>query len=88
MLEHDPTAWRRSILPESTANLTLSGHTHATQFKLFGWSPSSMIYSEWGGMFYEGNRAINVSTGLGAFLPFRFGVPGEVVVITLKKIRI
>lgn len=85
MLEHDPTSWRRRILPESNAQLTLSGHTHATQFKLFGWSPAAWIYTEWGGMYYEGQRAINVSTGLGAFLPFRFGVPGEVVVITLKK---
>lgn len=84
MLEHDPTSWRRKILPQSSAQLTLSGHTHATQFKLFGWSLASMIYTEWGGMYYNNERAINVSTGLGAFLPFRFGVPGEVVVITLK----
>lgn len=84
MLEHDPTSWRRKILPQSSAQLTLSGHTHATQFKLFGWSLASMIYTEWGGMYYDNERAINVSTGLGAFLPFRFGVPGEVVVITLK----
>lgn len=85
MLQHDPTSWRRKILPQSGAQLTLSGHTHAMQFCLFGWSPSSLIYSEWGGMFYEGNRAINVSTGLGGFIPFRFGVPGEIVVITLKR---
>ncbi len=83
MLEHDPTCWRRKILPQSKAQLTLSGHTHAMQFELFGWSPASLIYKEWGGMFYEGSRAINVSTGLGGFMPFRFGVPGEIVVITL-----
>lgn len=85
MLEHDPTCWRRKILPETKAQLTLSGHTHAMQFMLFGWSPASFVYSEWGGLFYEGARAINVSTGMGGFIPFRFGVPGEVVVITLKK---
>lgn len=45
MLEHDPTSWRRKILPQSSAQLTLSGHTHATQFKLFGWSLASMIYT-------------------------------------------
>lgn len=84
MLEHDPNSWRRSILPQSSADLTLSGHTHAMQFELFGWSPASLIYREWGGMFYEGERAINVSTGLGGFIPFRFGVPGEIVVITLR----
>lgn len=85
MLQHDPTCWRRKILPHSHAQLTLSGHTHAMQFELFGWSPASLVYREWGGVFYEGKRAINVSTGVGGFLPFRFGVPGEVVVITLKK---
>ncbi len=84
MLEHDPTCWQRKILPQSKAQLTLSGHTHAMQFELFGWSPASLIYKEWGGMFYEGSRAINVSTGLGGFMPFRFGVPGEIVVITLR----
>ena len=87
MLQHDPTAWRRKILPESNAQLTLSGHTHAMQFAIFGWSPIRLIYSEWGGMFYEGSRAINVSTGMGGFIPFRFGVPGEIVVITLKRIK-
>lgn len=85
MLEHDPSSWRRKILPQSTAQLTLSGHTHAMQFALWGWSPASLVYSEWGGVFTEGSRSINVSTGLGGFIPFRFGVPGEIVVITLKK---
>ena len=84
MLQHDPSSWRRTILPLCSAQLTLSGHTHATQLILFGWSPSQWLYREWGGMFYEGSRAINVSTGLGGFIPFRFGVPGEVVTITLR----
>lgn len=83
MLQHDPTCWRRKILPQSKAQLTLSGHTHAMQFELFGWSPASLIYKEWGGLYREGERAVNVSTGLGGFMPFRFGVPGEIVVITL-----
>lgn len=85
MLQHDPSCWRRKILPQSAAQLTLSGHTHGMQFVLFGWSPIAFKYREWGGMYYEGDRAINVSTGLGGFLPFRFGVPGEVVVITLHR---
>ena len=82
--EHDPTCWRRKILPRSKAQLTLSGHTHAMQFMIGNWSPASFVYKEWGGLFYEGNRAINVSTGVGGFIPFRFGVPGEIVVIDLR----
>lgn len=85
MIEHDPRSWRTNILPHSAAALTLSGHTHAMQFVVFGWSPVALMYREWGGMYYEGSRAINVSTGLGGFIPFRFGVPGEIVVITLRR---
>ena len=84
MLQHDPTSWRRTILPKSGAQLTLSGHTHAMQFSVFGWSPASLVYNEWGGMYSEGDRALNVSVGLGGFIPFRFGATGEVVVVTLK----
>lgn len=85
MLEHDPTAWRRKILPSSQAQLTLSGHTHAMQFELFGWSPSSLVYKEWGGIFFEGERAINVSKGMGGFIPFRIGASNEIVIITLRR---
>lgn len=83
MLQHDPTSWRRHILPQCKAQLTLSGHTHAGQFRIFGWSPVAAVYDEWAGMYSEGKRSLFVSTGLGGFVPFRFGVPGEVVVITL-----
>ena len=85
MLEHDPNAWRAKILPQCSAQLTLSGHTHGGQFALFGWSPVEYTYSEWFGMTYEGERAIYVSSGLGGLIPFRIGQPGEIVVITLKK---
>lgn len=85
MLQHDPSAWREKILPECHAQLTLSGHTHGGQFSLFGWSPVSLSYSEWGGTTYEGSRAIHVSTGLGGLIPFRLNMPGEIVVITLRR---
>ncbi len=84
MLQHDPTAWREKILPECKAQLTLSGHTHGGQISLFGWSPVAMKYHEWGGLYQEGSRALYVSTGLGALIPFRLGLPGEIVVITLR----
>ena len=38
-------------------------------------------------MNYEGRRALYVSTGLGALIPFRLGQPGEIVVVTLKKVK-
>ncbi len=84
MLQHDPTCWREKILPECNAQLTLSGHTHGGQIELLGWSPVAMKYHEWGGLYKEGSRALYVSTGLGALIPFRLGLPGEIVVITLR----
>ena len=88
MLSHDPTAWKAHILPVFTPDITLSGHTHGTQFSIFGWSPSSMVYDEWGGLYKMNangkNCILNVSTGIGGNFPFRFGMPREAVVITLK----
>lgn len=84
MLQHDPSCWQEKILPECNAQLTLSGHTHGGQFSLLGWSPVSMSCDEWGGWYYEGSRALFVSTGLAGLIPFRINLPGEIAVITLK----
>ncbi len=85
MLQHDPTAWKRQVLPETNASLTLSGHTHAGQFKIFGWSPVSIIYNEHDGLYTSDNRKLYVSSGLGGIVPFRIGATREIVVITLKR---
>lgn len=95
MLSHDPTAWKAHILPVFRPDVTLAGHTHGTQFSLFGWSPASMIYKEWGGEYYDVDNGdvgrtslgslLNVSTGIGGNFPFRFCMPREVVLITLRK---
>lgn len=87
MLEHDPSAWRRKILPHSHAQLTLSGHTHGGQFAIFGWSPSSLVLDEVKGLFDVQGRYMYVTAGLGGVIPFRFGTPGEIVVITLRKAK-
>ena len=85
MLQHDPTAWHRHILPGSQAQLTLSGHTHNAQFSLLKWSPSSLIYKESYGLYLHGSRALYVTSGIGGFVPFRFGASAEIAVITLHK---
>ena len=85
MLQHDPSAWKSTILPETNAQLTLSGHTHGGQFQLFGLNPASIKYDEYDGMYQENKRALNVSSGLGGLVPFRFGVTPEFVVITLRR---
>ena len=84
MLEHDPTAWRRKILPHSHVQLTLSGHTHGGQISVLGLSAASFMYKEPGGMYYVGPRALYVSKGLGGVIPIRFGATPEIAVITLR----
>ncbi len=88
LMSHDPTHWRRNIIPQTSIQLTLSGHTHAGQFKVFGWSPVALRYREWSGAYNEGNQILNVSDGIGAVLfPFRFGAWPEVSVITLRRTK-
>lgn len=85
MLQHDPSAWRRHILPLTNAQLTLSGHTHGGQISLFGLRPTELVGKEDDGLYIEGKRKLFVSTGLGGFVPFRFYMNPEVVEITLKR---
>ena len=85
MLQHDPSAWERNILPHSHAQLTLSGHTHGGQISLFGLRPTRFSYKQDKGLYTQGQRSLFVSSGLGGVVPFRFGVPPEVVVITLRR---
>lgn len=85
MLQHDPSAWRRHILPLTNAQLTLSGHTHGGQISLFGLRPTELVGKEDDGLYVEGKRKLFVSTGLGGFVPFRFYMNPEVVEITLKR---
>lgn len=86
LMSHDPTHWRRQILPESDIELTLSGHTHDMQITFFGLSVSSFIYPEHNGIYMEGERGLYVNIGLGHVLfPMRLGAWPEITVITLKK---
>ena len=84
MLQHDPYAWRKTILPDTHAQLTLSGHTHGGQVTLFGWSPIALINLEWDGWYHDGGRSLFVTRGVSGFIPFRLGCPGEIIVLTLR----
>ena len=85
MLEHDPSCWRRKIIPDGRAQLTLSGHTHKMQFSLFGWCPMTVTGKEVTDWYTEGTQSLFVTAGIGGLIPFRFGATGEIVVLTLKK---
>lgn len=85
LLMHDPTTWHTIINRYGQIWLTLSGHTHGGQLGVFGWSPASLKYKEWGFDYYASQRVLNVSVGVGGLVPFRLGMPGEITVITLMR---
>ena len=85
LLSHDPTHWRRAVLPSTDIQLTLSGHTHAAQMRIGRFSPSAWLYREWEGMYAEGDRQLHVSAGTGGIMPFRFGAWPEIDLITLAS---
>lgn len=84
LLAHEP-----DIFPDVPARvgLTLSGHTHGGQVRLFGWSP--VPNSRYGNRYVYGRvaeegRHLVVSGGLGcSILPVRFGVTPEVTVVDI-----
>ena len=86
LLSHNPTHWRREVLPQSNVDLMLAGHTHGMQMKLGNYSLASYIYPEWCGMYLEEARGLYVNLGIGYVgLPFRFGAWPEITVLTLRR---
>lgn len=84
LMAHEPDIFPQ--VPDRVA-LTLSGHTHGGQVRLFGHTP--IVPSRYGSRFayghiIEDNRHLIVSAGLGcSILPVRFGSPPEIVLIEL-----
>ena len=87
LLSHNPSHWKREVLPHTDINLMLAGHTHAMQLKLFNKSPASWVYPEWQGAYSYGDRVLYVNIGAGEIgIPFRLGAWPEITLITLKHI--
>ena len=84
LLSHDPSHWRGEVVPTTDIPLTLSGHTHAGQVRLFGYPMSSLMFTESEGWYHMDNQSLHINTGLGCTLPVRIGVPAEITVITLQ----
>ncbi len=84
LMAHEP-----DIFPQvpDRVSLTLSGHTHGGQVRLFGHAP--VVPSRYGsryayGHIIEGGRHLIVSGGLGcSILPLRFASPPEINLIEL-----
>jgi predicted MPP superfamily phosphohydrolase len=66
------------------AQLTLASHTHGGQLRLFG-HPIFDVFPYLQGIYRRGETYLDVSAGFGHWLPIRFGVPREIVIVTLRR---
>jgi predicted MPP superfamily phosphohydrolase len=88
LLIHEPDAF---VDVPSRISLTLAGHTHGGQVRVFGHAPT--VPSIYGSRFRYGHieehgRHLIVSGGLGcSFLPIRLSCPPEIVVVDLGPPR-
>lgn len=96
LMAHEPDIF---LEVPGRVSLTVSGHTHGGQVRLFGYSP--IIPSRYGRRFDYGHivehdgegpnrveKNLIVSGGLGVSgVPVRFGVPPEIVVIEIGSAR-
>ncbi|HKO97374.1 MAG TPA: metallophosphoesterase [Pyrinomonadaceae bacterium] len=86
-LTHNPDIFPR--VPERV-QLLLAGHTHGGQirFPIMGTviEPSRVSESYERGHVFENNHHLFVTTGIGtSILPIRFGVPPEIVLLTVRS---
>lgn len=96
LMAHEPDIFPEVLKVARRVPLTVSGHTHGGQVRLFGYSP--VVPSRFGNRYAYGHiveKAHNgddahlvVSGGLGCSIaPIRFGVPPEIVVLELSALR-
>ncbi len=92
LLTHNPAHWTSCIADCDTVNIdiSLSGHTHAMQMEVGGWSPAVWRYPTWGGLYEDksGRHRLYVNIGIGTVaMPARIGATPEITLFTLKKTR-
>jgi hypothetical protein len=90
LMSHDPTHWDAQVRGKTDIDLMLSGHTHGAQFGIeipgWRWSPVTMRYKQWGGLYTEGEQSLYVNTGLGSIgYPGRVGMPPEITIFELRN---
>lgn len=86
LLSHDPSHWSSEVVPTTDIPLTLSGHTHAAQVRIFGWTPSKWVFRHTDGRYDIDGQTLYVNIGLGGTLPLRIGANPEITLITLRHL--
>ncbi len=89
LLSHDPTHWDEEVKKDfQDIDITFSGHTHGAQMGIetggFKWSPVSLRYSKWAGLYTEGKQHLYVNRGFGFIgYPGRIGILPEITLMEL-----
>ncbi len=92
LLSHDPSHFDEQVKVKTDIALTLSGHTHGMQFGIerFGikWSPVSLKYKKWAGLYEENNQKLYVNRGFGYIgFPGRVGIYPEITCFTFRSTK-
>ncbi len=92
LLSHDPSHFDEQVTGNTDIDLTLSGHTHGMQFGIerFGikWSPVSLRYKKWAGLYHVGKQFLYVNRGFGYLgFPGRVGIYPEITEIVLRSTK-
>jgi predicted MPP superfamily phosphohydrolase len=90
LLAHDPAQWSGEVVGKTNIPLTLSGHTHGMQLGInsgnIKWSPISLKYKYWLGLYKNNLQYLYVNPGLGFLgFPGRIGIKPEITVLKLKR---
>lgn len=90
LLAHDPDFFKYEMSQHKDIQLTLSGHTHASQIGIeignLKLSPAQLRFKYWDGIYNIDGQTIIVSRGLGCVgMPSRWGMSPSYNVITLRK---
>lgn len=93
LLSHDPSQWMAEIVDKTPISLTLSGHTHAGQMRIFGHALSDLMFRESAGWYHHlaqsehsTTQSLYVNEGIGCTAPVRINCPSEITLITLHHI--
>lgn len=90
LLSHDPTHFDEVVKKDfRDIDIQFAGHTHGAQVGIetagFKWSPISLRYSKWAGLYEEDGQYLYVNRGFG-FIGYagRLGIMPEITVMELK----
>lgn len=85
LLSHDPTHWE-AVCNDTDIDLMLAGHTHGFQISFFGWSPASLLFKQYSGLYSKGKQYLYVNIGLGETgMDARVGAVPEITLIELHS---